>query len=84
MDSVPVKWVENDLDKKLENGWLNGNYFATTASITANKIIKKKVWAQLREQVRERQRDGGESGCEAGGRLNTELLINELIKDTRK
>lgn len=82
MDCVPVKWVENDLDKKLENGRRNGNDFATTASISANKIITKEARARLCARA-----SGGTAASRAvrlGGRLNREMLINELIKDKGK
>lgn len=87
MDCVPVKWVENDLDKKLENGRLNGNYFASAASITANKIITKKACARLCERASEREVEGQQwvwGAVRLGGRLHREMLINELIKDEGK
>lgn len=74
------------MDKKLANGRLNGNDFATTASISANKIITKKARARPCERARAKWRNGSEWGCAArlGGRLNREMLINELIKGKGK
>lgn len=75
------------MDKKLENGRLNGNYFASAASITANKIITKKACARLCERASEREGSGGTAvrgAVRLGGRLHREMLINELITDEGK
>ncbi len=55
MDCVLVKCLENDLDKQVKNERLNDHYFATTVSITANKVIKMKLCVCACVCVRERE-----------------------------